>query len=104
MMKIIQELSEHIEDEIKDAACYAKMALKCKAEYPSLAETFYSLSIDETGHMNALHEEVVKLINTYKKDHGEPPAAMLAVYNYLHKRQIEQAKEAKIYQTMYEEK
>ena len=103
-MKIIQKLSEHIEDEIKDATCYAKMALEYKAEYPGLAETLYSLSIDEMGHMNSLHEEVVKLINAYKKEHGEPPAAMLAVYNYLHDRQIEQAKEAKTYQQMYKEK
>ena len=103
-MKIIELLSEHIEDEIKDAQTYAKMALEYKAEYPSLAETFYSLSVDEMGHMNSLHEEVVKLINAYRKEHGEPPAAMLAVYNYLHERQIEQAKEAKTYQQMYKEK
>ena len=103
-MKIIELLSEHIEEEIKDAQTYAKMALEYKAEYPGLAETLYSLSIDEMGHMNSLHEEVVKIIDKYKKEHGEPPAAMLAVYEYLHKKQIDHAKEAKTYQAMYKER
>lgn len=103
-MKIIELLSEHIEEEIKDAQTYAKMALEYKAEYPGLAETLYSLSIDEMGHMNSLHEEVVKIIDRYKKEKGEPPAAMLAVYNYLHEKHIGNAKDAKMYQQMYKER
>ena len=103
-MKIIEKLSNHIEEEIKDAACYAKMAIEYKTEYPALAETLYSLSVEEMGHMTSLHEEVVRIIDKYKKERGEPPAAMLAVYNYLHEKHIENAKDAKMYQQMYKER
>ena len=67
-MKIIEKLSNHIEEEIKDAACYAKMAIEYKTEYPALAETLYSLSVEEMGHMTSLHEEVVRIIDKYKKE------------------------------------
>ena len=102
-MKIIKELSEHIEDEVHDSKCYAKWAVELKDERRSLADVLYSLSLDEMKHANALHDEVVAIIDEYRKEHGEPPADMQAVYDYLHKRQIEKAQEAKNYQALYRE-
>lgn len=55
-------------------------------------------------HMNLLHNMVVKLIENYRKTEGEPPAAMMAVYDYLHNKYIEEAKEVKVMQQMYMEK
>ena len=103
-MKIIEILSKHIEEEISDSACYAKLANEYKDTHPELAETFYKISLEETDHMNRLHAEVVKLIEEYRKKNGEPPADMLAVYNYLHEKHIDDAKDAKILQMMYKEK
>ena len=103
-MKIIKQLSEYIEEEIADACKYAKQALKCKENNKSLADTYYSLSLEELKHMNMLHEQVVKIIEDYKKEHEDPPAAMMAVYEYLHDKHIENVQKVKTYQQMYIEK
>ena len=102
-MKIIQTLSEYIEDETQDASKYAKMALEWKDKNRGLADVFFTLSQEEMKHMTMLHGEVVKLIEEHQKTKGEPPADMLAVYEYLHKRQIEHAAEVKQLQAMYRE-
>lgn len=72
-----------------------------KAEYPSLAQVFYNLSAQEDSHQAALHAEVVKLIEQHRRTKGEPPAAMLAVYDYLHKQAIEKLADARRYQDIY---
>lgn len=100
-MKLIKELEELIEDEIHDIKKYAKMAVELKPEHPQLAQVLYTISTQEDSHQQALHNEVVKLVEKHRKEHGEPPAAMMAVYDYLHKRHVEKLAEAKRYQEMY---
>lgn len=100
-MKLIEKLSEMIEEEIEDAEKYAKCALKYKDIDSVLAKTFFDLSTDEMRHMNLLHEEVARIIAQYRKEHGEPPTAMQSVYDYLHEKQIEKAKDVRDYQAMY---
>lgn len=100
-MKIIEILSDKIEEEIADAKSYIELALKYKDDYPELSRTLNNLSAQEMEHMNLLHNEVVILIKRYRETKGEPPADMLAVYNYLHDRQIEKASEVKVMQSMY---
>ncbi|MBR4442554.1 MAG: hypothetical protein IKS52_04710 [Clostridia bacterium] len=102
-MKIIRELSEKISDEIHDAKSYAQMALEYKDEHPDLARTLYGISLEESEHMGKLHDAVVEIIKEYRKTKGDPPANMLAVYDYLHKQQIDAAAEAKRFQDMYRE-
>ena len=87
-MKLIKELSEMIAEEVEGAECYAKKALMFKEDRPDLAKTFFTLANEELGHVNMLHAAVVKMIEEYRSEHGEPPAGMLAVYDYLHEKQI----------------
>ena len=102
-MKIIEKLSEKISEEIHDAKCYAQMALETRETFPDLSRTLYEISTEEMGHMSRLHSAAADIIAQYRKDKGEPPAAMLAVYEYLHKKQIEQAAEVKALQAMYKD-
>lgn len=100
-MKIIEQLSEMISEEISDAEKYVRCALMHREDMPELSEAFYRLSADEMGHMGILHEQVTRIINQYKKEKGDPPKEMMAVYDYLHKKQIDHASQVRAMQAMY---
>ena len=99
-MKTIQFLTEKIDDELEDAEKYVKCALRTKAENPSLSELYYKLSLEEMKHVTMLHEEVVKIINDYKREHAVPEG-MQILYDYLHARQIKWASKIKSKQESY---
>ena len=94
-MVLIKKLSSMIEDEISGAEEYAKASLEYRDTRPELARLFHSLAETEMEHMNKLHKAVAEIIEEYRKENGEPPASMLAVYDYLHEKHIEEAAEVK---------
>ena len=100
-MTIIKELESLISEEIHDVKKYAEMAARLKSEHPGLAQALFNISQQEDGHQAALHGEVVKIIENYRKTKGEPPKEMLAVYDFLHKQHIEKIQEARRYQEIY---
>ena len=100
-MKLIQELTEMIEEKIESVKEYAELAIAVRSEHPSLAQALYTISTQEDTHQAALHSEIVKIIEEHKRKHGEPPATMMAVYDYLHKRHIEKLADARRDQELY---
>ena len=102
-MKIIKVMSEKIKEELKDAEAYIDLAMEWKKDEPEVADEFAELSAEEMGHVDKLHTEVTQLISRYRETNGEPPAGMLAIYDYLHEQQIENAMRVKVKQKMYEE-
>lgn len=102
-MRLIEILSEKIEEELCDAKSYAEMATEYKDEYPELSRTLFNLSTQEMEHMKLLHNETEEIIRRYRETQGEPPEDMMAVYNYLHKKQTDKALKVKMLQTMYKE-
>ena len=100
-MKIVEKLCDMIAEELDDAEKYVRCAMEKKAEYPVLAEVFYKLSEEEMKHMAILHEQVTAIIEDYRKKNGAPPEPMMAVYDYLHRKQIEHASEVKAMQALY---
>ena len=100
-MKIIKQISEMIEDELEGAEEYIECALKHKDDNPTLAKVFYDISMQEMTHVDLLHGEVVKLIQQHQKEHGDPPPTMMAVYEYMHDRQIKWTNKIKMYQMQF---
>ena len=90
-MKIIKCLSEDIECTLDMAEEAAKKAIMYKEEYPIAARAFYAKSVSLMDSIKATHDAVVAIIEGYKKEKGEPPAPMLAIYNYMHERHINKA-------------
>jgi len=102
-MKLIQRLSDKIEEEIHDAECYAKMAIELKDTEPEISRTLYQISVEEMDHMVRLHKAAAAVIADYREKHGDPPAAMQILYDILHKKHIEAASAAKAIQALYKE-
>ena len=102
-MKDIEQLSDKIEDELNDAEEYVRLALEKKELDKPTADTYLVLSAEEMKHANMLHDRVVAKIEEYRKAHGDPPADMMARYEYLHKKHIKHATNIKLMQAMYKE-
>lgn len=102
-MEIIRRLAERIQEELHDAEYYVTAATEYKDEYPSLAKNLFNISLQEMEHAKILHDSVVGIIQNYRENHGDPPANMLAVYEYLHKKQIAKTAEIRMMQSLYKE-
>ena len=100
-MKIIKCLSVKIEDELNDAQEYIDLAMRWKQDEPDTAEVFYTLSLEEMGHVDKLHKEVADLITEYRSEHGDPPKDMMTLYDYLHEKHIGRATQIKVKQGMF---
>ena len=100
-MEVIKKLSKMIHEEIEDAEKYTKCAIKYKESFPEVSQVLFNLGNEEMNHMEKLHSVVTRVIAEHRAKHGEPPAAMLAVYDYLHEEQIEKAQNVRILQNQY---
>ena len=100
-MTILKCLSEDIECTLDMAEEDIKKAMMYKDEYPTAAKAFYTKSVMLMDSIKPQHDAVVGLIEGYKKEKGEPPEAMMAVYNYMHERHINKAAAIKALQDMY---
>ena len=100
-MQIIKTLSEQIEDELKSAEHYIRMAIKEKEDFPQVAQMFYMLSTGNVDRIDKIHNQVVSIIKEHRMKDGEPPAPMMAVYNYLHQRHIDKMVKIKKMQQIF---
>lgn len=100
-MKSIEELSNAIENEIDMAENYAKQAIQYKMDDPEISKGYLAASSTHIDiALNNLHGIVVNKIAAYRKTEGEPPAPMMTLYNYLHKRFMEKVAAIKILQDL----
>lgn len=102
-MQLIKVLEDQINEEMHDSDKYIKLAMQHKEDHKELADLYYWLSQEEMTHADKLHKMVVQYIEEYRKKEGEPPADMMAVYKYIHEKEIEEAAEVKLMWAMYKE-
>ena len=100
-MKMIKKIIDQIYDELEGAEEYIECAMKEKTEHPNIANMYYEMSLMEMSHVDKLHGAVVTLINESKAKGEEPPAHMMAIYEYEHEKIMEEATEIKVMQEMY---
>lgn len=100
-MKIIEKLSNMMEEEMHDAEKYIECAMRTKDSDVMLAKMYADLSTDELKHAMMIHESTVRLINEYKQTGEEIPSDMQAVYNYLHEKHMEKFNSIKVMQAMF---
>ena len=100
-MKIIKCLCEDIEATLDAAEHDIKEAMMYKEEYPVASKAFYAKSLALMDTIKLQHDAVVTLIEGVRKEKGEPPASMMAIYDYMHERQINKAAAIRALQEMY---
>lgn len=66
-----------------------------------MAKAFYNHSIEDLNRIKPMHEQIVAFIKAYRAEKGEPPAPMMAIYDYEHKKHINKITEIKRMQDLY---
>lgn len=100
-MKIIKCLAEEIESTLDAAEDDIKNAIKYQDDFPIAAKAFYNKSILLMNSIKEPHDAAVTIIENYKKEKGEPPAPMMAIYEYMHERHINKSAAIRALQEMY---
>lgn len=62
MMHKMKELARDLNDEIKGAEHYAKMAAKFKASDTELCRAFHSMAKQELGHATTIYEQMSRFV------------------------------------------
>lgn len=102
-MRVMEELSNFIDEELDDAEKYINEAHKYRSSDMALAEVFYELSMEEINHAMRLHVQGMRLVENYKAKGETVPVAMQSVYDYLHAKQVAKTNEIKMLQSQFKD-
>lgn len=100
-MKIIKHIVEDIREEMQGAEHYAKLATQYKDEDRTLADNYAKMAEAELCHVNALHDQAVRLIKEQKAAGVETPASMQAVWDWEHGKMVDTVARIKTMLNMY---
>ena len=100
-MLIIKDLEMFMDKKIRMAKKEIEFAIKHKEDDPAIAKLFYDLSVSDLQDMNDMHAPIASKIQAYRKEHGEPPKEMVAIYDWQHQKQMSDVAEIKVMQTMF---
>ena len=87
-MKKIQELVDHIDEELEGAKCYAEKYLEYKADgNGAWANRYREMAQDELKHAGYIHEIAVTEIENLRKVYT-PPIEMQEKWDEEHKKYV----------------
>lgn len=92
-MRIIKQITEHINEEMDGVCDYIKFANQVKGENPYIYDTIMEIIPQEVKHIEMWHEVAVKEINKTKerlRSQGqEIPTYMLEMWQDEHEKYVE---------------
>lgn len=100
-MREIKEIAAFINDEVDGVLEYAKAAVYYRDTHPTLAAIYNQLATVEYGHVQKLHGEAAKLIESAENKKIDYPQSMRDKWDEQHKASIAKMAEAKTYMGMY---
>lgn len=95
-MKMLTKLIEKAEDTLNEIEWYGEKALMYRDENKALADVYNKVADMHINIYEMLHKQMVDLIEQKKRDGSQPPAEMLAIWNYEHEKLIKEFKNAKV--------
>ena len=100
-MRVIKKDVKNMKKRLELAECDIDLALEYKEVYPDFAKSHYNFSIEALNIIKEQHDNIVHIINEFKKSGKEVPAGMQAIYDYIHEEYIEYATIIKAKQEMF---
>lgn len=100
-MKLIAEMVGEIREELEGAESYAKRATQYKQLNARVAENYATMSAQELAHVDALHAQIVRLIQDEKSAGKEVPAGMQTVWDWEHENMINCVARVKLLLDLY---
>ena len=92
-MKAIQIVIDHMNDTLEEAHEYYRDYIIFKESVPKVASTSLEMAKTHLSLYMKWHEVVVSLINEYKEKGHMVPPTMQSLYDYEHKKLIEEYEE-----------
>lgn len=89
-MKAIQVVIEHMNDTLKEANEYYRDYVMFKESQPKVAQLCIEMAQTHLSLYNKWHELIVYIINEYKEKGNEIPKTMQEIYDYKHKKLVEE--------------
>lgn len=88
-MRKIEMLVDEMRKELDGALEYARKVIEYSKTDKELSDTYRQLARQEVNNSDMLHDAAVRIIRDYGSDKEIPPA-MQAIWDYEHKKLIEQ--------------
>lgn len=100
-MKEIKDMSRTVEEILESADKNIRLAVLYKEDSPETSKLYYNKANEELNSIKPFHDRVVNIIKAYRAEKGEPPAPMMAIYNYEHEKHLDKHALIKKYQELY---